>query len=139
MEGTYLARQGMCATGYHIPTQEEWVGLIIAYARSKGNTTYNGEKVSLRPENLTRAGIVNDLLFPLAGYRYRGSGVLNSQGDYARYRASTPNGTDAYNLFFHSTDLSPQSSNNRTYGFPVRCFKNTPPKPLEGEVSYSTT
>jgi hypothetical protein len=82
---------------------------------------------------------VNDFLLPLVGYRSRTSGVLSYQGEAAYYRTSTPNSAHIYNLRFDTNLLYPQAAHYRTYGFSVRCFKNPVPKPLEGEITYSTT
>jgi hypothetical protein len=115
------------------------VGLFIAYARSKGNTTYTGENVESRPAGLTREGTVNDLLIPLASSLSRKTGKLGNMVGTAQYRASTVTGATANNLYFSLTELYSQSWNNRTNAYPVRCFKNTVPKPLVGDISYSTT
>jgi uncharacterized protein (TIGR02145 family) len=92
------------------------------------------ERVRVR-DVLVRLGILKDdydwetfsevLKLPLAGDRYRASGFLSHQGPYAYYWASTPNGTNAYSLFFNSTDLYPQYGSNRADGFSVRCFQNS--------------
>jgi uncharacterized protein (TIGR02145 family) len=136
---TDLARLGACAVGYHIPTKEEWVGLFTAYAREKGNDTYNGENVTSRPAQLTIEDTVNDLLLPLAGRRNRVDGNLFGQNTIAHYRTSTPNGTNAYSMHFLTNGFYPQNTNNRAYSLSLRCFKNTVPKPLVGDISYSTT
>jgi hypothetical protein len=65
------------------------------------------------------------ITFTLAGNRNRTSGGLNNQGANANYWASTPNGTNAYNLNFNSTNLNPQNNNNRANGFSVRCFQHS--------------
>ncbi|MDR2541341.1 MAG: fibrobacter succinogenes major paralogous domain-containing protein [Candidatus Peribacteria bacterium] len=100
------------------------MGLFTTYARIKGNTTYNGTNATWQ-SGMNMIDTVNDLLIPLAGNRNRTSGGLFSQGAYALYWASTPNGTNAYYLYFYSTNLHPQPSNNRAIGFSVRCFQNS--------------
>jgi hypothetical protein len=61
----------------------------------------------------------------LAGRRNRESGVLYGQGIFAYYWASTPNGSNAFNLNFYSSIVNPQNTSNRSYGFSVRCFQNS--------------
>jgi hypothetical protein len=65
------------------------------------------------------------LKMPLAGSRYRESGVLSNQGSNAIYWASTPNGSNAFYLDFSSSIVHPQGTSYRSYGFSVRCFQNS--------------
>jgi uncharacterized protein (TIGR02145 family) len=61
---------------------------------------------------------------PLAGYRSRVSTSAYDQGSSGYYWSSSPGGTNAHLLYFYSSYVYPQDSNNRAFGFSVRCFKN---------------
>ncbi|MDR0423252.1 MAG: fibrobacter succinogenes major paralogous domain-containing protein [Rickettsiales bacterium] len=128
--GTEEDRQGPCATGWHVPTNAEWLGLMraVCYAGIfSGNGNCAASSWTTNFTTADRDAIVNYLNLPLAGNRNRSSGALALQGSHARYWASTPNGTYAYYLSMLASNLYPQHYNNRAYGFSVRCFKNSTP------------
>ncbi|MDD3302715.1 MAG: InlB B-repeat-containing protein [Candidatus Gracilibacteria bacterium] len=106
---TNLSRKGPCATGYHVPTSNDWAGLV----------TVGG---------FTKATMINNLKIPLAGSRDWRTGVFEDGGVYAEYWSSSPNGggdSNLYALFIDSNGIYPKSFNwTPAYGFPVRCFKN---------------
>ena len=89
------------------------------FSNSSGNNfshnTYTAEQWSV----MESAGAV---FLPAAGYRY-GTGVFNvGSGGY--YWAATPGGTGlAYDLSFNSSNLRPQGSGSRYYGFSVRLVR----------------
>jgi uncharacterized protein (TIGR02145 family) len=58
---------------------------------------------------------------PAAGNRNNSNGSLNNQGSNGNYWSSTPNGSNAYNLNFNSSNVNPGNNNNRSNGFSVRC------------------
>ena len=64
----------------------------------------------------------NSIFFPAAG-DYDGS-TLYSRGTYGIYWSSGfYSASDAYDLFFSSTGVSPQYYDNRRYGFTVRAVQ----------------
>ena len=64
----------------------------------------------------------NSIFFPAAGY-YNGT-TLNNRGSSGYYWSSSYySATHAYNLLFNSSEVNPQSSGNRRYGFPVRAVQ----------------
>ena len=65
-----------------------------------------------------------EVIIPLAGNRDNSSAALNNQGSNGNYWSSSPNGTNAYNLNFNSSNVNPADNNNRANGFSVRCLKD---------------
>ncbi|MDD2908085.1 MAG: prepilin-type N-terminal cleavage/methylation domain-containing protein [Candidatus Gracilibacteria bacterium] len=100
-----LARQGPCASGYHVPKDTEWSGVKTA-----GGWGTNGP--SMRDK----------LKLPFAGFRDRSTGFLF--GGRGRYWSSSTSTTYAYYLELYSTNIFPSFPYDRAYGFSVRCFKN---------------
>ena len=100
------ANQGPCPTGYHVPTEAQWV-TANAFGTWNNNTdTYNSA-----------------LKLPSAGLRDRLDGSLGTQGTGGRYWSSTVDGTSARLLYFHSTAAFTYHF-PRAYGFTVRCLKD---------------
>jgi hypothetical protein len=69
---------------------------------------------------------------PMAGNRNY-SGSPNNRGSNGYYRSSSPNGINAYNLNFNSSNVNPQNNTNRAHAFSVRCFKHSIFKRLHSE------
>lgn len=64
-----------------------------------------------------------NLFFPASGFRNISDGSFNYVGTYGYYWSSVQNGSDGFNLIFHSSYVYPQNNSNRALGFPVRCVK----------------
>ncbi|MDD3302551.1 MAG: hypothetical protein PHN31_03270, partial [Candidatus Gracilibacteria bacterium] len=105
--GTSIARQGPCASGYHVPAQTEWSGIVTA-----GGWGTNG------------TNLMNSLKMPMAGNRNRDNGTMNNQGGIGNYWSSSPNGTFGYYLNFNSSYIGPSNIYYRANGFSLRCIKN---------------
>ena len=110
-DGTLWATSGStnnpCPASWHVPTQAEWVTVAGFFS----------------PQ--TSVGAFNSALkLPLAGYRDRALGSLGHQGSAGYYWSSSPFGTFAYDLGFSSGGVDPAVSDNRAYGFSVRCVKD---------------
>jgi uncharacterized protein (TIGR02145 family) len=127
-------RQGPCPTGYHIPSQAEWIGLMSTwwniYSGQVTNSWYNSSSSNVTAEFWgDNAGTLwsDTLLLPLAGNRYYDSSapILN-QGDYASYWSSSPNSTDARYLYFNPSYVGASFYDRRAYGFSLRCFQDSP-------------
>ncbi len=88
--------------GKKIPTKEQW-GTIC-------------EEYSL--EELKRT-------LRLAGFRHYSSDAYVNLGTYGYYWASSPTGTDGYDVALSATQVNPANSNNRANGLSVRCLKNS--------------
>lgn len=104
---TSIARQWPCATGYHVPSQNEWSALVTA-----GWWWTNGTAMQTA------------LKLPFAGYHHRFDGIMFNQSSYGYYWSSSPNGTYGYRLYFGSSDVTSSDVSVRAFGFSVRCFKN---------------
>ena len=96
-----------CPTGFRLPTQTEWAM----------------ESSHFSPYTSVGA-FASALKLPLAGYRGYSSAGLNSQGSIGYYWSSSPNGTNAFYLYFDSGGVTPSNTNSRADGFSVRCLKN---------------
>ncbi|MDD2907616.1 MAG: prepilin-type N-terminal cleavage/methylation domain-containing protein [Candidatus Gracilibacteria bacterium] len=106
--GTNLARQGPCASGYHVPSNAEWVGLRTSAGWGNSTTT-----------------MMNTLKLPKSGYRYYGHGGFNFGDVSGSYWASTQYpGNGGYIYYFDSTGINPSDASWPANGNPVRCFKN---------------
>ncbi|MDR1336121.1 MAG: fibrobacter succinogenes major paralogous domain-containing protein, partial [Tannerella sp.] len=73
----------------------------------------------IRPDNATTT-----LFLPASGYRRSNNGWLYHQGTNGYYWSSAVTGISAYNLSFSSGSVGPANSNDRAYGFALRCIKN---------------
>lgn len=60
------------------------------------------------------------------GYRHRDTGALTAVGNNGYSWSSSVNGINGMNLNFNATGLNPSNSNNRAYGFQVRCLQHLP-------------
>ena len=66
-------------------------------------------------------------MLPFAGWRNPMSAKINQPGNFGGYRASSVPRSYADNAYYMLTDSSRtkvDASNYRTYGYPVRCFKD---------------
>ena len=60
--------------------------------------------------------------YPAPGYRIASTGGWYSVGSHGSIYASTVSGNLGMYLYFHSTALTPSSTNNRAYGRLLRCL-----------------
>ncbi len=64
---------------------------------------------------------------PAPGYRdagyYKGFGAVRNVGTHGYSWSSSIAGANAHNLGFSYSWLTPQNSNYRAYGFPLRCLQ----------------
>jgi uncharacterized protein (TIGR02145 family) len=98
-------------SSWRLPTGSEWSQIY------SNNTIVNtGKGLYIRPD-----GVNPSVFLPAAGYRYRADGALDDVGMYGGYWSSTASGTNALYLYFNGTTVYPSYSNNRSYGFSVRC------------------
>ena len=109
--------QGPCPTGYHVPTDGEWV---TADAFDGGAATNGGATVGW--DNNTET-YESALKLPSAGYRLRINGLLYNQGTLGSFWSSTVSGTNARLLVFTSAAAN-ANNDNRANGFSVRCLKD---------------
>jgi len=100
------ASQGPCPTGYRVPTLANW------------NTADNFGSWNNNTHTFSSA-----LKLPSSGFRGRSNNLLDSQGTGGDYWTSSVSTTNASSFFFFSTKAE-AGTNNRAFGFTVRCIKN---------------
>jgi uncharacterized protein (TIGR02145 family) len=96
-----------CPSGWHVPTLAEWTMLAGYFSPQDSDGAFN-----------------STLKLPLSGYRPRLIASLNNQGDQSFYWSSSPSGTDASYLYFHSGGVFTSTSYARANGMSVRCIKD---------------
>jgi uncharacterized protein (TIGR02145 family) len=117
--------QDPCPAGYRVPSQTEWTAV---HSDSNNNVTRTGTFATSNTNygSALHYGTAVDpklLTLPAAGSRYFTNGALNSRGNTGDYWSSTENGSDAYDFYFHSSNVYPATgSDDRTHGFSVRCI-----------------
>lgn len=124
-----------CPSGYKVPSTAQFKDLV---ASNPSHLVPQGKKVLINGEIHTIGnahgfyngsndrGMVlvdgsNVLFLPAAGNRYDTS--WRTVGSSGGYWSSTPNGSNAYSLYFYGGDIRPEDDFNRYYGFSVRCVK----------------
>lgn len=109
-----FATQWPSPDGFHVPSKDERVALCWILTDTFGLAD-DGETM------------VTYLKMPLAGLRHYASAGVYYQGTDACYWSSTAySADDAYRLDFGWAGLNPQYRSERSDGFSVRCFKDTP-------------
>lgn len=108
--------QWPCPDGWHIPTKDEWAGIVNAW-RVENPTDYRGSE---RWSKFWKA-----LKLPFAGYRnYNDAGVF-SVGTFTDYwSSSTQDDENSYTLGLGRSYVDPEYVFQRSNAFPVRCFKD---------------
>ena len=95
-----------CGAGYRLPSNAELYNERLTFATNNAAGAFN-----------------SPLSLPLAGYRDRTTGALSNLGTNGYYWSSTVSGTNARTLSFNSSTAG-MYTNNRAYGFSVRCLKD---------------
>ncbi|MDD3303058.1 MAG: prepilin-type N-terminal cleavage/methylation domain-containing protein [Candidatus Gracilibacteria bacterium] len=108
--GDNLSRQGPCASGYHVPSNTEWIDAF--WAGHWGNDGSCGTRM-MRALNL-----------PLTGNRSYSNGNIGDVNS-GYYWISTP-GSSNYGKYLYLSPgvIYPDESYYNAFGFSVRCFKN---------------
>jgi uncharacterized protein (TIGR02145 family) len=111
-----------CPTGYRVPTRAEWLGVDANNTESRTGTfssspTNYGSALHYGPDASTKL-----LTLPAAGFRFNSNGALSNRGLNGFYWSSTESGSNADNLHFNSSNVSPANNSPRTYCFSVRCI-----------------
>ena len=99
----------VCPKGFTLPTSSDYSSLTTTYHITNSST--GSTKLRQSP-----------LDFVYTGYYSYSSGSLRLEGSYGRYWSRTAfSGSDAYYLYFYSSNVYPQYNNNRGFGFALRC------------------
>ena len=123
MNGTTAERsQGICPTGWHIPSDCEWMflennlGMSIAKQKATGWRGTEGTKLK---ENGS-----SNFEGLLAGYR-NAIGTFTSRGTNAVYWSSSPSGSDAYSRTLTSGHATVyRDTDDKAFAWSVRCLKD---------------
>jgi uncharacterized protein (TIGR02145 family) len=115
-----------CPDGYRVPTRAEWTAVNTNNTVSRTGTftisaTNYGAALHYGPDASTKL-----LTLPAAGFRGNPNGPLYLRGYLGFYWSSTENVSNAYSLYFYSSNvnpaINPADSKVRTNGFSVRCI-----------------
>ncbi len=133
--------QGICPTGWHLPTHDEYTELERAVCTSGTCTTdfpYDNTTTGLRGTNegdklktagdcFTCDGSEGSSGFEalLAGNRAPGVGLFYDSGVYTLFWSSTESGANAWRPYLGSGNAGvSRNTLDKLYGFSVRCVKD---------------
>lgn len=104
--------QTIAPAGYHIPTINELRALVNMFT-------------AVRPNAHSGDDFKDTFKMPFAGQRGSWDAVVHGQGNNGEYWSSTPyNSDEAYYLQLDSSIIVTQNHTYRSFGDPVRCFKD---------------
>jgi uncharacterized protein (TIGR02145 family) len=107
-----------CPTGFRVPTQAQWAGVIANNTPTSVGTFNNSATNYGAGKNFG-----DQLMLPAAGYRFFIDGALFNRGNNGIYwsSSSTENDNDnGLDLYFNSSTVNTRND-NRTFGLSVRC------------------
>ena len=110
---TNEVRQWPCPDGWHVPSMEEWSGVMAYWKAWSWNWSMNLNN------------FISDLKLPRAGSRARSTANLQKTGEWWFY-TSTSTWKTAYAFTFANwaNSVKIDAPNNRVDGLSVRCIKN---------------
>ncbi|MFZ4680203.1 MAG: FISUMP domain-containing protein [Flavobacterium sp.] len=126
-------RKKLAPTGWHVPTDEEWLTLITFLdPLSNGGSTFVGGALKQTGTSLwtsPNTGATNSTGFTAlpGGYRYYTNGALfNSVGDVGSWwNSSEPNSASGIYIFmYYSNGSIDRTGNNKRNGCSVRCLSD---------------
>ena len=115
------AMEAARSVGKRLPTREEWVALCDL------GSTWDDELKGRWFGGNHDSDHKGSLFMPAAGLRNINSGELACTSSSGYYWSSSPyygGNNNAGNLNFNSGNVNPLNSNNRAYGFSVRCVRD---------------
>ena len=89
-----------------IPNKEQWEEIV---------KDYWDDSIRLSKE----------LKLTFSGYREWSTGTYYHQSSFAYYWSSSNTRVNAYSLYFSASNVNPTYTANRSYGFSIRCIKNS--------------
>ncbi|MCF6271304.1 MAG: hypothetical protein L3J41_16445 [Melioribacteraceae bacterium] len=111
--------QGICPSGWHIPTYTEWLALYAYVNNQATKLIYENAKIEYTT-------YTNETGFSalFAGYYHYYNG-FNSLSYQANFWSSTENGNRSYKMYMnHNTSGVLFYQDPKSYGLSVRCLKN---------------
>ncbi len=128
--------QGICPTGWHIPTDYEWMCLEMNQGMSQVNATSNAcrgaEGGKLKESNITHWSTPNTGATNSSGFIALPGGYFNGSSFYSitqigYWWSATEQGTNyAYprSLSYNDVQICRSSGAQKSYGYSVRCVKD---------------
>jgi uncharacterized protein (TIGR02145 family) len=108
-----------CPAGWQLPTIAEFEVALANNALARSGTWSDSNTDKTNFSSLLKVG--DHLILPTAGCRYSINGLLGDRGFIGSYwSSSSANSSDGRYLYISSTRL-PTGSENKAYGFSVRC------------------
>jgi uncharacterized protein (TIGR02145 family) len=125
----------LCPTGWHIPSNSEWIKLETFI----GGSTNGGGKLKetgTNHWNSPNTGATDEFGFTAlpGGYRYLADGYLNLSGHW--WTSTEGSSSTAYyrGIGYIGSEIVTYNE-NKEFGLSVRCIKNSP-LPIDGLVAY---
>ena len=115
--------RGLCPTGYHVPSDEEWTVL----ENHLGGSSVAGTALKSSPSDTPAWDGDNSSGFSAlpGGYRYYDGGIFLDQGYLGAWWSSSPDGAGAWFRYLYSGFSNVYRTNDYTrYGFSVRCVRD---------------
>jgi uncharacterized protein (TIGR02145 family) len=125
--------QGICPSGWHLPSDAEWNEMEKALGMSEAvtaNTGWRGTDHGTKMKSLTgwssNGNWTNASGFNAFPAGYYGSGSFTSLGDFAFFWSSTESsGSHAWDRELNNGNATVyRGSNQKIYGFSCRCVRN---------------
>ena len=115
--------RGLCPTGWHVPSDEEWTVL----ENHLGGVSVAGTALKSLPSDRPAWDGDNSSGFSAlpGGYRFDNSGDFQKQGNKGYWWSSSPEGANAWSRYLESGNSVVNNPCWRTqYGFSVRCVRD---------------
>ena len=120
---TTAGAQGICPSGSHMPTDDEWKTLEMSLGMAQAQADTTGWRGTDEGTKL-KSGGSSGLNIPLAGYRTT-AGSFAYLGSYAGVWSSSESGGSAWRRYLNSGGASvSRGTGVKAYGFSVRCLEN---------------
>jgi uncharacterized protein (TIGR02145 family)/prepilin-type N-terminal cleavage/methylation domain-containing protein len=120
---TTAGAQGICPSGSHISTDDEWKTLEMSLGMTQAQANSNGWRGTDQGTQLKTGG-TSGMNIPLAGY-HSTAGSYAELGAYAYVWSSSESGSSAWRRgFFSGSATAIRYSSVKAYGFSVRCLGN---------------
>ena len=113
-----------CPSGWRVPDGgSEGVWALAGFTNTAFDDVNKGRSFEITSPEAT--------WYPALGYLDRSNGALYSVGIDGHYWSVSPTGRSAFDLYFYGSSFNMTNSDDRAYGFAVRCTKD------EGYVDIS--